>query len=84
MTKPGSSGGRKAGDEDRTRIIALEGRGSTIELPPRGRIPLEARFADGDSLHKPRRRWRSRREAKLRHAPGSVESTPVTGSGAVW
>jgi hypothetical protein len=27
----------QAGDEDRTRIIALEGRGSTIELPPRAR-----------------------------------------------
>ena len=27
---------KKAGDEDRTRVIALEGRGSTIELLPRG------------------------------------------------
>ena len=30
----GGAGAGKAGDEDRTRIIALEGRGSTIELPP--------------------------------------------------
>ena len=36
----------QAGDEDRTRIIALEGRGSTIELPPHARTLLAGMFAE--------------------------------------
>jgi hypothetical protein len=61
----GGRGPRKrqteAADGNRTRIIALEGRGSTVELPPRGRVRPEERSAVDDSLHKPRRIWRSRR-----------------------
>ena len=36
--------GLQAADGNRTRIIALEGRGSTVELPPHGRTRLEERF----------------------------------------
>ncbi len=45
----------RAADGNRTRIIALEGRGSTVELPPHARILRDERFCDGDSLHKRRR-----------------------------
>jgi hypothetical protein len=43
--QPGAGDGEaadEAADGDRTRIIALEGRGSTIELPPRERTALAA------------------------------------------
>jgi hypothetical protein len=33
---------KEAADGDRTRIIALEGRGSAIELPPREVVSLRA------------------------------------------
>ena len=51
----------EAADGNRTRIIALEGRGSTVELPPHARSRPDGPFADDDSLHKRRRIWRSRR-----------------------
>ncbi|MEA2207532.1 MAG: hypothetical protein QOF54_9 [Solirubrobacteraceae bacterium] len=51
----------EAASGNRTRIIALEGRGSTVELPPRARIRPSGRFGVDDSLHKRRRTWRSRR-----------------------
>ncbi len=58
---PTGFGCTEAANGNRTRIIALEGRGSTVELPPRAPIPPVGRFGDDDSLHKPRRTWRSRR-----------------------
>ena len=51
----------EAADENRTRIIALEGQGSTVELPPRERSRPGVRCDVDDSLHKPPRTLQSRR-----------------------
>ena len=42
---PAAGATTRAADGNRTRVIALEGQGSTVELPPRVRTGLLARFA---------------------------------------
>lgn len=37
----------RAGDGSRTRVIALEGRGSTVELPPRGFVRIRGTTGRG-------------------------------------
>lgn len=58
--------GEQAADGNRTRVIALEGRGSTVELPPRARIRPAGPFGVDDSLHKRRRTLQSHRARTAR------------------
>ena len=64
-------GRTRAADGNRTRIIALEGRGSAIELPPRARTFLPERSCADDSLHRGRRTCPSRRVWLSNSDPGA-------------